>query len=95
MAPLAQYPLISQLDWKRRRTVGKPRLFDSPYQSPRVSLWEIGAVEWFPVQRLPDDAPRAKNAEASPLRQVALFDVEQGALRLSQRQTSVCFATRR
>jgi hypothetical protein len=72
-APLAQYPITYQPDRKHLHTVGKPQLFESPYQSPQLSLWEVGAVEWFPVQRLPDYAPRAERVVA-PATQLTLFD---------------------
>jgi len=31
--------------------VGNPRLYDYPYQSPQLPLWEKGAVEWFVIIR--------------------------------------------
>lgn len=51
--PLTQYRVSYQPNLKHLRTVTEPRLFDHPYGSPQLSLWELGEDEWLKVQRLP------------------------------------------
>ena len=38
-------------DWHFAR-VGNPRLYQHPYQSPQLELWEAGSVEWFVIIRV-------------------------------------------
>ncbi len=51
---LAQYRVNYQPDLKHLRTIDEPRMFDNPYRSPQLPLWELGDDEWLKVVRLPD-----------------------------------------
>lgn len=53
-APLSQYAITYQPDQVHLRTVKPTQLFESPFRSPQLSLWDVGAVTWFQVRRLPD-----------------------------------------
>ncbi len=41
-------------------SVGNPRLYDHPYQSPQLSLWEAGEVEWHVIIRCESPTRRRK-----------------------------------
>ena len=43
--PLAQYKVAYASDGKRLRRVGHPRLFETPFQSPQLFLWEYGLAD--------------------------------------------------
>ncbi|MBO0795163.1 MAG: hypothetical protein J2P36_30065 [Ktedonobacteraceae bacterium] len=49
--PLSRYSVEWQPDKKHLSRVGNPRLYDHPFQSPQLSLWEPGEVEWFVIIR--------------------------------------------
>lgn len=51
--PLAQYRVQYQPDLRQLRTVDEPRVFDTPYRSPQLPLWDVREDEWLKVQRLP------------------------------------------
>ena len=57
--PLAQYRLRYQPDKAHLLTVEAPLLFETPYRSPQLALWELSDGEWLKVIRRPDYAPRA------------------------------------
>jgi putative transposase len=44
---LARYSVEWQPDDQHLLRVGNPRLYDHPYQSPQLPLWQPGEVEWF------------------------------------------------
>lgn len=46
---LSRYSVEWQPDDKHLARVGKPRLYDHPYRSPQLPLWEPGEVEWFVI----------------------------------------------
>jgi putative transposase len=47
--PLSRYSVEWQPDDRHLLRVGNPRLYNHPYQSPQLSLWEPGEVEWFVI----------------------------------------------
>lgn len=49
--PLSRYSVEWQPDDRHLLRVGNPRLYDHPYQSPQLLLWEPGDVEWFVIIR--------------------------------------------
>jgi hypothetical protein len=49
--PLSRYSVEWQPDNRHFLRVGNPRLYDHPYQSPQLPLWEPGDVEWFVIIR--------------------------------------------
>lgn len=48
---LSRYSVEWQPDDKHLLRVGHPRLYDHPYQSPQLPLWESDEVEWFVIIR--------------------------------------------
>lgn len=51
--PLAQYRVQYQPNLRQFRTVDEPCVFDTPYRSPQLPLWDVDEVAWIKVQRLP------------------------------------------
>ncbi len=74
--PLAQYRVRYQPDKAHLAAIDAPLLFETPYQSPQLPLWELDDAEWLKVMRRPDDAPRAARRE--PVAQPVLFAPEVG-----------------
>jgi len=74
--PLAQYRVRYQPDKAHLRAVEAPLLFETPYQSPQLSLWELNDDEWLKVIRRPDYAPRDPRQE--PVAQPTLFALDVG-----------------
>ena len=59
-APLSRYSVEWQPDDKHLLRVGNPRLYDHPYQSPQIPLWEPGEVEWPVILCCDPPGPRRK-----------------------------------
>jgi hypothetical protein len=74
--PLAQYKVRYQPDTAHLLAVDAPLLFETPYQSPQLPLWELSDPEWLKVMRRLDYAPRAARRE--PIAQSTLFAPEVG-----------------
>ena len=47
--PLSHYSVEWQSDDRHLLRVGNPRLYDHPYHSPQLPLWEPGEVEWLVI----------------------------------------------
>ena len=60
-----------QPDKKHLRAVEEPQVYETPFRSPQLALWELDETEWLKVIRRPDYAPR-QPGQAS-LRQASLF----------------------
>jgi hypothetical protein len=73
--PLAQYKVTYASAGKRLRQITDPRLFETPFQSPQMFLWEQGLADWHLVLKLPEYAPRRRSGNLAV--QPPLF--EQGA----------------
>ena len=56
--PLAQYTVRYQPDKAHLLAVEEPVVFETPYRSPQLPLWEWSDEEWLKVIRRPDYAPR-------------------------------------
>jgi hypothetical protein len=72
--PLAQYKVAYASNGTRLRRVSDPRLFETPFQSPQLFLWEQGLKDWHLVLRLPEYAPRQSARPAAI--QYPLFSLE-------------------
>jgi len=68
--PLARYHVRYQPDRKHLQAVAEPQLFETPFRSTQLPLWELGDGEWLKVMRRPDYAPR--RPRRSPPQQAAL-----------------------
>ncbi len=71
--PLAQYKVAYANNGKRLRQITEPRLFETPFQSPQLFLWEQGLADWHLVLRLPEYAPRRRAGNFAV--QPPLFDL--------------------
>jgi putative transposase len=69
--PVAQYGVRYEPDHKALREVVQQRIFETPYESPQLMLWELGEGEWLKVVRLPESRPRRRRKGG--LRQLPLF----------------------
>ena len=56
--PLAQYAVTYQPDQRHLAQVTEQQLFETPYRSPQLPLWDGRADDWLTVIRLPPYAPR-------------------------------------
>ncbi|MHB8644196.1 MAG: helix-turn-helix domain-containing protein [Thermomicrobiales bacterium] len=74
--PLAQYTVRYQPDKAHLLAVEEPLLFETPYQSPQLPLWQLSDAEWLKVMRRPDYAPRAARQER--IAQPTLFALDAG-----------------
>lgn len=63
--PLSKYAVEWQPDDRHLLRVGNPRLYQHPYQSPQLPLWEPGEVEWHVIIRCESKAPRRKRVVRS------------------------------
>ncbi len=59
--PLARYTVRYQPNKKHLRAVTAPELFETPFRSPQLPLWELGNEEWLKVLRVPEYAPRRRH----------------------------------
>ncbi len=57
------------------REVSNPRLVETPFRSPQLTLWTINADEWLLYWRAPDPAPARRKRRVEGLVQPLLFDV--------------------
>jgi hypothetical protein len=69
--PVAQYKVRYQPDKAHLLSVEEPRLFETPYRSAQLPLWELSDAEWLKVVRRPPYAPRRPRGNV--LHQAALF----------------------
>jgi transposase InsO family protein len=58
--PLSQYGVQYEPDHHHFRTITDRRLFETQFQSPQPTLWELGDGEWLKVLRIHPHAPRAQ-----------------------------------
>ena len=58
--PLSRYSVEWQPDDTHLLRVGNLRLYDHPYSSPQLPLWEPGEVEWHVILRCDPPAGRRK-----------------------------------
>lgn len=71
---LSKYTVELQEDRKHLREIGNPRLAETPFRSPQLTLIDVGPHEWLLYWRLPDYTPRRRRQRVKGLLQLALFD---------------------
>ncbi|HYQ60478.1 MAG TPA: DDE-type integrase/transposase/recombinase [Desulfatiglandales bacterium] len=71
--PLSRYSVEWQPDDHHLLRVGNPRLYNHPYQSPQLPLWEPGDVEWFVIIRHAPPSRRRRKKGRLLLIQPPLF----------------------
>jgi Integrase core domain. len=74
--PLSRYAVEWQPDDTHLLRVGNPRLYEHPYHSPQLQLWETGEVEWHVIIRLDPICRRHKRKKRLLLLQLPLFEEE-------------------
>lgn len=70
--PLSKYSVEWQPDDRHLSRVGNPRLYQHPYQTPQLSLWPPGDVEWHVIIRCQSKTPRKKRIVRSFIVQLPL-----------------------
>jgi putative transposase len=61
--PLAQYAVSYQPDQRQLTSIAEQQLFETPYRSPQLPLWEGRLADWLTVILLPPYAPRRSMAQ--------------------------------
>ncbi len=69
--PLARYRVRYQPDKAHLSAVEEPLLFETPYRSAQLPLWELSDTEWLKVIQRPPYAPR--KPRRAVFEQAALF----------------------
>jgi transposase len=62
---LSQYRVRYQPGRRQLREVDEPRLFETPFHSPQLPLWELGDQDWLKVMRLRPYQQRGSRREPS------------------------------
>jgi transposase len=70
--PLAKYSVEFQPDDKHFTRVGNPRLYEHPYHSPQLELWQPNDVEWYVIIRCASSSKRRKRKARSLIIQLSL-----------------------
>jgi putative transposase len=70
--PLAKYSVEFQPDDKHFTRVGNPRLYEHPYQSPQLELWQRNDVEWYVIIRCEPSGKRRRQKIRSLVIQLPL-----------------------
>jgi len=73
---LALYTVAWHEDNKRITEVTNPRVIETGYRSPQLTLWTLGPDEWMLFKKLPDYAPRTKRWKLEVL-QLPLPDIDE------------------
>ena len=73
---LALYTVAWHEDNKHITEVSNPRVIETSYRSPQLSLWTLGPDEWLLFKKLPDYAPRPKRKMVEVI-QLPLPDIDE------------------
>jgi hypothetical protein len=72
---LSKYTVELQDDHKHLRTVSHPRLADTPFRSPQLTLFDLGPGEWLLYWKTPDQAPAHRRRRVAGMVQLPLFEL--------------------
>jgi putative transposase len=72
---LATYSVEVEDDHRHLRQVSNPRLVQTPFRSPQLTLWTLSPDEWVLYWRTPDLIPARRKRLASEISQQMLFDL--------------------
>ncbi len=72
---LSKYTVELQEDRRHVREVSNPRLADTPFRSPQLTLIDLGPDEWLLYWRTPAYAPARRKRQVPGIVQLPLFDV--------------------
>jgi hypothetical protein len=73
---LSKYSIALQEDRKHLREVSNPRLAQTPFRSPQLTLIDLGPHEWLLYWRVSPYAPRHHMRRARGIVQLPLFAQE-------------------
>jgi Integrase core domain. len=74
---LSKYTVELQDDHRHLREVSNPRLAETPFRSPQLTLIDMSPYEWVLYWRMPECAARRRR-RSSEAKQLLLFDLPQG-----------------
>jgi hypothetical protein len=74
---LAFYTMEWAEDNKHIKEVKNPRLIETGYRSPQLTLWTLGPDEWLLFLKLPDYAVRKKPKKKLEIIQLLLPDFDE------------------
>ena len=72
---LATYSVEVEDDHRHLRAVSHPRLVQTPFRSPQLTLWTLGPDDWLLYWRTPDVTPVRRKRNAHEISQQVLFDL--------------------
>jgi putative transposase len=72
---LSKYTVELQEDRRHVQKVNNPRLADTPFRSPQLTLIDLSPEEWLLYWRVPAYAPARRKQQVSGIVQLPLFDV--------------------
>jgi putative transposase len=72
---LATYSVEVEDDHRHLRAVSHPRLVQTPFRSPQLTLWTLGPDDWLLYWRTPNTLPVRRKRSVHELVQQALFDL--------------------
>jgi transposase len=72
---LSKYTIELQEDHRHVREVSNPRLADTPFRSPQLTLIDLSPGEWLLYWRTPTSAPTRRKQQVPGIVQLSLFDV--------------------
>jgi hypothetical protein len=72
---LSEYTVELQEDQKSLRQVSNPRLAQTPFHSPQLTLIDLGPHEWLSYWHLPPRPPVRRKSRVQGVIQLPLFDL--------------------
>ena len=72
---LATYRVEFEDDHRHLRQVSTPRLVETPFRSPQLTLWTLGPDDWVLYWRTPEVTPVRRKRPAYEISQQVLFDL--------------------
>jgi len=72
---LSKYRVDLQDDRKHIKNVGNPRLAETVFRSPQLTLFDLGPDEWLLYWKAPSYALRRRTQPDSKVTQLALFEM--------------------
>lgn len=84
---LSKYTVELQDDRKHLRAVSHPRLAQTPFHSPQLTLFDLGPDEWLLYWRTPEYAPRTRRRVAANVTQLVLFEVPEDRAKAAGAET--------
>ena len=91
---LSQYSVEMQEDRKHIKEVSRPRLVDTPFRSPQLTLIEVSPDEWRLYWRAHPYAPYHWKRPAPGIIQLPLFEIPLQALAAGAERTRLTLIPR-